>query len=224
MSFFINNQNQNRPCALSNNPTAGLCEKMLIEVTRVFDACMNTITEQGLSLTVADYVPANPTFPLTFISAESTEGTTPTVSNVVITRLETRPNFANVSGTVSFPVTVNYRDANGILGSATTTYTNDFSSVLFVPQPALTPIEVKVAGQFSSQLGSFTSDTTVSLTGCIQLIVKVTAVVDILVPSYGYPFIPPCQSFPNECPGTFDLPIYPTQRGVPTNINLNTGR
>ena len=210
MSFFINNTNANRPGSICNNPQNGLNEKILIEVTRVFDACVQNETLPGLILTLTDFTPANPTFPLTFISAETDQTTGPTTSNVVITRLENRPNFANVTGQVSFPLIITYRDANGVLGTATSTFVTDFGSVLCVPQPALSPVEVRVVGQFSSTIGTFTSDTTVTLTGCVQIIVKVVANVDILVPSYGYPCIPECQTIPTVCPGVGDINLYPT--------------
>src|SRR5574344_2080711 len=112
MSFFINNQNPNRPGPICGNPVSGLCEKALIEVKRIFDACMQTQTLTGLVLTATDYTPASPSFPLTYISTETDMTTGQTVSNVVITRLENRPNFANVSGQVTFPLIITYRDAN----------------------------------------------------------------------------------------------------------------
>lgn len=220
MSFFINNNNnQCKPSQVSNNPMAGICEKMMVEVTRVFDACKNVIQEQGLRLTLTNFTPTNPTFPLTFISAESDIANPATVSNVIVTRLDSRPEFANVSGTVSIPVIVTYRDANGILGTATTTYTNDFATTLFVPQPALTPVSVSVIAQFSSTIGTIGEDGVLTTAACVVIIIKIVANVDILVPSYGYPVIPPCQTLAETvCPGLSDSPTYPTARVTSTNI------
>ena len=47
---------------------------------------------------------------------------------------------------------------------------------------------------------------------CLTTILKVVAVVDVLVPSYGYTPIPPCTPYTGDevCPGVFDLPLYPT--------------
>lgn len=213
MSFFINNNNPNRPGPIYNNPLNGLCEKMLIEVTRVFDACLQNETIQGLTLTVTNYNPASPALPLTFISVETDQTVGLTTSNVVITRIENRPNFANVSGQVTFPLIVTYRDANGVLGTATATYTTDFSTVLCVPQPALSPVQIKVTGQLTSTIGTYTTTNTFTITACIQLIIKVVADVDILVPSYGYPCIPECQNIPTVCPGVGDISLYPTTVG-----------
>ena len=52
----------------------------------------------------------------------------------------------------------------------------------------------------------------VTVSACVTTILKVIAVVDVLVPSYGYCMIPPCTPYPGDeiCPGVFDLPLYPT--------------
>ncbi|MBQ3494344.1 MAG: hypothetical protein IJA69_02905 [Clostridia bacterium] len=220
MSFFINcNNNQCKPSQICNNPTQGLCEKVLVEVTRVFDACKSVIQEQGLSLVLSDFVPAAPVYPLTFISAESDPANPATTTNVVITRLDNRPDFATVSGTLTIPMVVSYRDANGVLGTATANYTADFATVLFVPQPALTPVRINVVGQVSSTIGTISADGVLTTTICVVIIVKVVADVDILVPSYGYPVIPPCQTVPESvCPGLSESPTYPTARVTPTTL------
>ncbi len=220
MSFFINNNNQNRPGAICGNPLNGLNEKILIEVTRVFDACLQNETITGVTLTTTNYNPASPALPLTYISTETNQVIGPTTTNVVITRLDNRPNFATVTGQVTFPLIVTYRDANGVLGTATATYTTDFSAVLCVPQPALSPVEVKVTGQVTSAVGTYTAENTFTITACVQIIVKVVADVDILVPSYGYPCIPECQNIPTVCPGVGDISLYPTTVGP----NQNTTR
>ena len=46
---------------------------------------------------------------------------------------------------------------------------------------------------------------------------------ELLVPTYGYCQIPPCQDFTQDvCTGFFDLPLYPSQQPVnpPTQCNL----
>ncbi len=216
MSFYINNTNPNRPGPICGNPTNGICEKILIETTKVFDACVCTSTESGIILQVSDFVPADPVLPLTYVSAENTPNSTPTISDLVIDRLDTCPNYANVSFTLTIPVTVTYRDANGTLGTAVSTITVQKSVILFVPQPAISPIDITSVATFSSQIGTFTSPNIFTVTGCIQIIVKVTSVVDVLVPSYGYPVLPPCQQAPqaSACPGLQDLPIYPTASAI----------
>ena len=211
MSFYINNTNPFRPGPMTGNPVNGICEKVLIETTKVFDACVSQDTETGIVLPVTSFNPANPTLPLTFISAQNQTGADIVVSNIVIDRLEQTPNYANVSMTITIPLTVTYRDASGVIGTGTSSVTVNKSTVLYVPQPSVTPIDVKVTALFSSTIGSYTAENTFTVNGCFEIIIKITAVVDILVPSSGYPVIPPfqaCQSC--ACPALGDLPLYPT--------------
>ena len=211
MSFYINNTNPNRPGPIQGNPLNGLCEKALIETRKVFDACLIQNTETGLVLTITDPVPAGPALPLTYISTEANLTDPATISDVVITRLNDRPNFANVSGTVTIPLIVTYRDANGVLGTATSSLTYPVSCLLYVPQPSLHPVSIEVTAQFRSQIGTYTAVNTFTVTGCIQIILKVVATVLLLIPTYGYPEIPPHQEAEsNVCPGIFDTPIFPT--------------
>ena len=100
MSFYINNPSSCRPGGICGNPLTGLCEKALIEVTKVFDACRRQTTEIGLTLPLSNFNPAGPALPLTYISA--TQSGSPIVSDVVIDRIPQRPNFANVSATILF--------------------------------------------------------------------------------------------------------------------------
>ena len=212
MSFYINNTNPNRPGPMTGNPVNGICEKVLIETTKVFDACVTQTTETGVILPLSGFNPANPALPLTYISAVNQLGSEPTVTDLVIDRIDNSPNYANVSMTITVPITVTYRDANGVIGTATSSITVQKCSMLFVPQPSLSPVDIKINAVFSSQIGTFTGDNTFTVTGCLQIVVKVTAVVDILVPSYGYPVLPPCQSCQtgSVCPALDNLPLYPT--------------
>ena len=203
MSFFINNNNLNRPGPICGNPTAGLCEKVLIETDKVFDAALLQTTETGIVLTTANYNPA-------------------TISDVVITRLTDRPNFATVTGNVTVPVIVTYRDANGVLGTATSSIVYPINAMLYVPQPSLNPIRIEVDAQFRSQIGTYTAENTFTVTGCLQIIIKVLSKVILLIPSYGYPVIPPVQvGQASVCPGIFEQPIFPTSLR-PGNINITT--
>lgn len=215
MSFFINNTNPSRPGPLMGNPLNGICEKILIETTKVFDACVSQSTETGIVLAVTDLTPAGPATPLTYISAVNAPNESAVVSDLVVDRLESCPNYANVSATITIPVIVTYRDANGVLGTGRSTITVSKNVILYVPQPSVTPINITASAVFSSEIGSYTADSTFTVTGCLQVILRVTAVVDVLVPSYGYPVIPPCHAGTgvNACPGLFDMPLYPTASG-----------
>ncbi len=219
MSFFINNNNPCKPGPINGNQVSGLCEKSLIETRKVFDACLSQSTESNVVLPLSDFSPANPTLPLTFISTEASTTSPVVLNDLVVTRLVDRPNFANITGNVTIPLVVTYRDATGVLGTATSSVTYPINTVLFVPQPSLSAVEIEATAQFRSQIGTFTGDAQFTVTACLQIIIKVVATVLLLVPSYGYPTLPPCQASEiNVCPGVFDTPIFPGSiRNTTTN-------
>lgn len=211
MSFYTDSRPGIFP-GQTNNITNGLCERIAIQTTKVFDACMNQAQIENYSLTLSNFNPANPTAPLNFVSGNSL-GSSATVSNLVITRFDDRPNFARVQANINIPVTVTYTDATNTPGTASGTITVNQDVILYVPQPSLTPIDVVAFGSaviagatYNAATGGFT------VSACLTTILKVVAVVDVLVPSYGYTPIPPCTPYTSDdvCPGVFDLPLYPT--------------
>lgn len=213
MSFYINNTNPNRPSAINSSALNGICEKVLIEVNKVFDACLYREENEPYTLTLSNFVPASPTYPLTFVTVDSIPSQPATLTSASIERLESRPNFANVTVTMSMPIQVNFTDANGVSGTASATFTINRTVILFVPPDSLSPVQVSASAFFSSQLGTFSDSTTLTGTGCLQIIIKVVALVDLLVPTFGYPCLPMCQMVDNNanvCANFFSQPIYPT--------------
>ena len=211
MSFYT----ESRPGIFpgqTNNVTNGLCERICIQATKVFDACMQQSPLENYPLTLTDFNPAGPATPLTFVSGNSA-GSNASVTNLVITRFDDRPNFARVQANINVPVTVTYTDANNVPGTASGTITIPKDVILYVPQPSLTPIDVIAfaaavisEGTYNPETGGF------NISVCVTTILKVVAVVDVLVPSYGYCPIPPCTPYTADdaCPGIGDLPLYPT--------------
>lgn len=225
MSFYTDSRPGIFP-GQTNNPMNGLCERICIQATKVFDACMYQAQLENYQLTVSNFSPANPTVPLNYISAYST--TSPaTVSNLVITRFDDRPNFARVEADVSIPVVVTYTDASNVAGSASGTVTIHQDVILYVPQPSITPINVVAFGNVASTIGAYSTTTadTFSVTACVTLILKVVADVDVIIPSYGYTPIPPCTPYTGDevCPGVFEMPLYPTAV-APQSSNPNNNR
>ena len=212
MSFFINNNNPNRPCQINSNALSGVCEKVLIEVDKIFDACLSREDNVQYILSLSNFIPTTYAEPLTFVTADSIPTQPATITQTSIERIDSRPNFANVSLTLSIPVQVNFNDANGNPVTANATITTTRSVVLFMPQDSLTPLEVRASAYFSGQIGVLSDATTLTVTGCLQIIIKVIANVDILVPSFGYPCLPPCHELdvtPQTCQNFFNQPIYP---------------
>lgn len=208
MSFFTN-KSERGPGAISGNPLNGLCEKVCIQVKKVFDACIKQMQEDNVTITLCDFCPANPAQPLTFISCRST---TPkgVVSNLIIDRLEDKPRQARVRCNVTIPMECIFLDANGVEGKARTSITIAEDVILFVPEPSIIPYQFEAVVSSVLLNGVQTSSNTFQCDACVTVILKIVIESELLVPSYGYAQIPPCQEFTQEvCSGFFELPLYP---------------
>ncbi len=209
MSFFCNFQSDKCPGPISGNPLNGLCEKVCITATKVFDACMQQTQLSGIVLNITDLVPANPTYPLTFVSARNSVSRG-TIQNLLVEPLPERPRAARVRFDVVIPVTVAYTDANGVEGIGVSSVTVSKDVILNVPTASIMPYSVIADVSLVSTLGTYTGENQFTIDCCISIITKVVMDVDLLIPSYGYVAMPPCQDYTEEvCAGFFELPVYP---------------
>ncbi|MBQ7307851.1 MAG: hypothetical protein IJW82_04900 [Clostridia bacterium] len=207
MSFFTNNRNERCPGTINGNPLNGLCEKVCIQTTKVFDSCMKQISETQ-NITLTTFNPATYTEPLTFVSGQTTG--TAAISNVSVERFDERPNFARVQATISIPVSINYTDANGVSGVGTGFISIDEDVVMFVPQPSIVPFTITGFANAVITNATYLGNGVFASDVCITAILKVVVEAQILIPAYGYCPIPPCQDYTQEvCSGFFDLPLYP---------------
>lgn len=209
MSFFCNFQSDKCPGPINGNPLNGLCEKVCIEVSKVFDACRWQSQLTGIVLPITNLTPANPTYPLTFVSARSTTGKG-IISNLLITPLSERPGSARVKCDIIIPVSVAYTDANGVEGVATSTITIPKDVILNLPSASIMPYTVEAVVSIVSNIGEYTGTNEFTIDACATVILKIVMEVELLVPAYGYAAIPPCQQYNDEiCAGFFELPMYP---------------
>ncbi len=219
MSFYSNFQSDKCPGTITGNPLNGLAEKVCIQAEKIFDACIKQGQMENYALTLTDLTPANPTYPLTFVSARSLSAEA-TVSGLTIERQADRP-CARVQGTVTIPVEVLYTDAAGVDGSATGSVAMPIDVLLYVPAPSIMPFTVRAVASVAAPDGTFDAATngfTVQL--CYTVIIKIAMPVELLVPSYGYCVIPPAQEYSQEvCAGFFELPLYPQARPGACNCN-----
>lgn len=217
MSFYTQNRADFCPGPIRNNPLNGLCDRVCIETTKVFDSCIKQVQETNLQIVVTNQTPPNPTDPLTFISCASTVEPA-TITNLEVERFEDRPNFARVTCDVNIPVEVVYTDDDDIEGTADSVITVAQDVILYVPQPSIVPFEITAFGSCVCPDGTYIGDDTFSVDACITVILKVVAKTELLIPTYGYCQIPPCQEFSQEvCTEFFELPLYPSHDIVSPN-------
>ena len=209
MSFFTNNATDRGPGRINGNTLNGLCERAVIQAQKVFDACIRQTQEDGITLALSGFTPANPVYPLTFLSARSTTNVG-TVTNLQIDRLPDRQRFARVQATVTVPMEVVYTDANVVQGTAASSVSIDQDIIMYIPEPSIIPFSVESVVSIVAPEGVYVEGPTFTVTCCITMIMKIVMPVELLVPTYGYATIPPCQEYTQEvCSGFFDLPIYP---------------
>ena len=209
MSFYSNFQSDRCPCTVTGNPLNGLTEKVCIQAEKIFDACIKQSQTDNYTLVLTDLSPADPTYPLTFVSARSTSSEA-TVSNLNIERQADR-HCARVQATVSIPIEVLYTDANGVDGSATAIISLPQDVLLYVPSPSIMPFTVRAVVSAVAPDGTFDTTTQGFIVSiCSTVILKISMPVELLVPTYGYCAIPPAQEYSQEvCAGFFELPLYP---------------
>ncbi|MBR2498177.1 MAG: hypothetical protein IKB67_00455 [Clostridia bacterium] len=209
MSFFCNFQSDRCPGQISGNPLNGLCEKVCVQAKKVFDACMQQSQLNDVVLNITNLTPANPTYPLTFISAKSlnSQGV---ISNLLIEPLPERSGSARVKADITIPVSVAYVDANGVEGAATSSITITKDVILNIPSASIMPYMVEAVVSLVSTQGSYTGENQFTIDACVSIILKIVMEVELLIPAYGYAAIPPCQEYTQEvCAGFFELPMYP---------------
>jgi len=219
MSFFSNFQSDKCPGNINGNPLNGLSEKVCLQAKKVFDACIKQIQLENIQVIITNPIPASPTYPLTFISARSVQSVGQ-ISNLQVERLPDRPNCARVHADVTIPIEVVYVDAAGIEGKALSSLTITEDVILYVPTPSIMPYTIEAVVSAVAPEGSYVSTNIFSINCCITVILKVVMDVELLVPSYGYCAIPPCQDYTQEmCAGFFELPLFPQGGHIPPRPN-----
>lgn len=208
--------------SVNNMDNNGCSEKICIQGKKVFDACMKQSTLQQITVSVTDVNPANPTLPLKFVSCKSTT-TEGQVENLVVERLQERTRYGRVEADIVIPVEVTYIDNNNVEGTGTGTVTLPIDVVMYLPEPSIIPYRIEASVSAVSPDGNFSQTQVIdgvtyynfTINCCVTAIIKVTMDVELIVPTYGYAVIPPCQEYSEEiCSGYFELPLYP---GAPTN-------
>lgn len=190
---------------IRGNPANGLCERVCIEVPRVFDGCRERIASQPVALTLTD-IPAQATPPFTFVRAMSLGESAFAAHSVT----DGSCGKSCVRGDVQIPLSVTFTDTFGNAYAARSELTLSRTFSLCLPQEAIEPYFVKVAAAFRSEHGAFLNENTVSANGCLVLVAKAVVNVDLLVPSYGYCVYPTCSGCGEDvCTQLDSLPLFP---------------
>ena len=200
-------KNANAGCNTSNlllNSRSGFCEKVVVEVKRVFDACMKQFAQENVQMDVEFSTEG----PFTFVSGSN-------VGDQVITNLTVTPQPCNPCSRVKFDLTVPIEiialeGGAEVVGTTEVTFSLDL--MLKVPKDAITPAEIKSLATVVVVDGSF-NQSELTATLCVTIITKVIAEVDLIMQTAGYPVIPECEDYAEDlCAGVFNRPVYPLSR------------
>ena len=213
MSFYSTRNAESVICPgrVSGDAMQGLCERVCIEVKKIYDACMQQEQLNDVRVYLGTICPVNesPQPPLNFISCRSV-GIHGHLREVDICRLCDRENFARVRAIVDIPVEVVFTDDTGreFTGSACISVRKDV--ILYVPCESIIPYELSALVSAVCVNGEYAGDRAFDIHVCVTVILKVVAEVNLLVPSYGFCRVPPCEEFAeNVCDEFFGLPIFP---------------
>jgi len=181
----------------------------------VYDACLQQETLKDIRITVKDIYGDWRDFtpPFTFIGCRSTSVKGKLVGTQ-ITRLPDRPNFARIQTKVEIPVEVIFEDANGKRGIGNSSISVPKDVILFVPDESVIPFQLESTVNAMCVSGKAVHGDVLKfeVDVCITIILKIVAKVDLLVPSFGFCEIPPCEEFAeNLCEEFFRLPLFPPQ-------------
>ena len=145
----------------------------------------------------------------TFESCRSST-TRGTVSNLSIERLTDRPQFARVRCTVDAPIDVLFVDqrCQEWMGRASVPVERDV--LLCIPDDSIIPFTLESLVSAICVSGTYIGNCQFQITVCVTVVLKIIAEVDIMVPTYGFCEVPPCEEFSDAvCDEFFSLPLFP---------------
>ena len=245
MSFYSykNAAPINSPGEISGSALDGLNERICIQVQRVYDSCLQQEQLDKVDVQITSYAqvvnnccncncnetqqsPSAPVEPFSFESCRSSTSNID-VSNLNVERLCDRPCFARVRGYIEIPIEVLFTDSRCVeyIGRGVVRINKDV--LLSVPDDSIVPYTLEGLASAICVSGVYRGGNVFRLTICVSIILKVLAQVEILVPSYGYCNIPPCEEFAdNVCDEFFSLPLFPSMNlcdETAAQNNTNTG-
>ena len=132
------------------------------------------------------------------------------ISNLSIERLTDRPQFARVRCTVDVPLDVLFVDQRCQEWMGQTVIQVDRDILLCIPDDSIIPFTLESLVSAICVSGSYIGNCRFDITVCVTVVLKVLAEVDIMIPTYGFCQVPPCEEFAESvCDEFFSLPLFP---------------
>ncbi|MEG2561638.1 MAG: hypothetical protein RSB10_03400 [Clostridia bacterium] len=210
MSFSCDCKSDRVPGQIKSNPLNGICEKACIQCDKVLDMCMRQEVISDSVITLTNITPSGLVAPYTFLSAKScsSQGV---IKDLSVNPVSSDSCLARITCVVDAPLQVVITDCNGKQGVGTAVLHIPKDIVMNVSAPSVIPYRIDATVNVACPQGTYAgSDAKFVVTACVTTILKVLIQVQLLVPSYGYCYIPQCQEYNSQtCDNLFDLPLYP---------------
>jgi hypothetical protein len=145
----------------------------------------------------------------TFVSCRSST-TCGRIHDLTIDRLVDRPQFARVKATVDIPIDVIFVDARcqEFIGRGKLSVDKDV--LLSIPEESIVPFTLESMVSAICVSGDYIGNCKFEITICVTVALKILAEVDLMIPTFGFCEIPPCEEFAeNVCDEFFSLPLFP---------------
>ena len=197
------------PGTITGNALDGLQEKVCVQVKRVYDSCLQQEQQDDKIVTITSYAQVEnscsdatetttptsaPVPPITFESCRSTT-TEGVIRNLSVDRLCDRPCFARVRATIDVPIDILFVDSRCVEYIGKGVVSVDRDVLLSIPDESIVPYTLESMVSAICVSGQYLGDNRFKMTVCVTIILKVLANVEILIPSYGFCPIPPCEEF-----------------------------
>ncbi len=144
------------------------------------------------------------------------------ISNLSVDRLCDRPQFARVKADVSIPIDVLFIDqrCQEWMGQSTITVAKDV--LLAIPEESIVPFTLESMVSAICVSGKYVGNCQFEITVCVTVVLKILAEVEVMIPSYGFCEIPPCEEFAESvCDEFFALPIFPRSGACQANAGAS---
>lgn len=181
--------------------------RVVISVPRVLDSAMVVTQDTQLQIS-AGTIPPTATAPYVVNSIQAV-ATETQLSNLVITPLGDNTHCSRISATVTIPLTISITDANNVQFETSTSVTKNINVVLYIPDNTAFPYNITAEGAFGYDSATITDGTLTIINAVTKILVRVTAVTDLLIPTYGYA---PMQAADNSCSNSqtfLNQPLFP---------------
>ncbi|MHB1651446.1 MAG: YncE family protein [Desulfitobacteriaceae bacterium] len=185
-------------------------ESVCIIVEKVYASCQQRECFPTFTVALPAGVP-----PFTFVSMNFANGVI-VPGSIVITPIPSRPNFSRVQFIIQIPFTLTLRDSTGALFTITGILPDIAKDIVLYFPPTRSEFDLNLRIETRSELlaSPLFTTTTVELAIGSFVVTKVTGLVQLLVPAFGFcPEPPVCEEFPsgpsNPCINFFDTSLTP---------------